>query len=437
MSTRKGLKLRGALGYGLLMAISGNSHAVDVNALVAAEPGGQVESETAQTNGDTVVAETMEEGFQVAHQDLMNQNTDGVRTIVVGSGMGFLSTGTADYSTYDNLNATLLSKKAAFNRAAMTAKSGLLGAFSKPEIACEQISESYVETVDTGSESVGNVGQFSAEECAQEVQGSLSGYVTFDVHDDSEAKVVRVTLISTEKTRNAADTSLGGHMAGSDLQGMFNAVMTDLRKGVLPPLGGKVISVPDSNEMVVIGFGSAINRQNSNATIQRRLEGVAQNQARMRANAALLGILQGEEVYHRGEFEESQMETTEQFTNDPAIDGPEGVKKMDEERSEFLNIMRDTQSFRNAAAGNLPQGVVNRSFKSDDGYWTYALAIFSPSLSEAAGAAAAAPESGSAGESGGESGAEKEPTGLAGGGMNDSAANPQGPSGSVSDADSL
>lgn len=416
------------VSFGLVLG--GSAHALDLDSLIPANPGGSVDAGNTQSDGTTVVADSMKEGFQVAHHELMNQDADGVRTIVVESGIGILSTGTSSYNTYENINATLLSKRSAYNRAAMVAKQGLLSFFSNPEMVCENIAASVFEAVDSGAESAANAGEFSGESCATEVAGSLSGYTTFSVHDDSDAKTVRVSLISTEKTRGATGTNVGGHMVGTNLSEMVSMVLRDLAQGVLPPMGGKVISVSNDSETVVVGFGSAINRQNSNATIQRRLAQAAQQQAQMRANAALLGMLTGEEVYHQGIFDESQVETTEQFVLDPALEGEEGIRVLEEERSSFMSAMSQTNSYRNAVDGQLPEGIVNRTFESNDGFWTYSVALYSPSLTDFARSA-----------SDGGQGAAADPApatrSLQDSGPADDAANPAGPSGSVSDADDL
>lgn len=417
-----------AVGLGMF----GSTYAIDLDALIPAEPGGSVAAGNTQSDGSNVNAQTMEEGFQVAHQQLMNQQTDGVRTITVGSGIGILSTGTSSYNTYENINATLLSKRAAYNRAAMVAKQGLISFFNNPQQVCENIAESTADAVDTGAESLANTSEFSLEGCATEVSASLSGYTTFDVYDDADAKTVRISLISTDKTRDATKTNVGGHMVGSDVAAMTEMVLKDLMKGVLPPMGGKVIALEDQAETVVLGFGSAINRQNSNATIQRRLAKAAQQQARMRANSALLGILTGEDVYHKGSFEESQIESSEQFVADPALEGENGVQALEEEQSSFMSVMSMTDTYRTAVDGELPKGVVNRSFPSNDGHWTYAIAVFSPSLRDVAEAANAGNSTSGEAEDSGPDTRSLEQSGPV-----DDAPNPTGPSGTVSNADSL
>lgn len=422
---------RTSLSLGMVLLLgSSNLFAFNIDELIPAEPGGAVQSNNAVSSGETIVSDSMEEGFQIAHQQLMNQNTDGVRTIAVGSGLGILSTGVASYTTYDNINATLLSKQAAFNRAAMAAKQGLISFFGEPAIACNAIAENILVAVDTAAESVANSISFDSDQCATEVQASLSGYVTFDVHDDTKSNTARVSLISTAETRSATQMNVGSYVVGTDIPAMFDQVRKDLMRGVLPPVGGKIIAVSGFNETVVVGFGSAVNRQNRNASIQRSLARAAQQQATMRSNAALLGILTGEDVYHKGSFDESQVESSEQFVMDPALESEEGIRVLEQEQQSFMSLMTQSDSYGSAVEGNLPKGVMNRTFTSDDGYWTYAVAIYSPSLQSVA-------ENSDGVRAPSTTTAQPATRALKKGGVNEDAENPQGASGDVSDPANL
>jgi hypothetical protein len=388
--------------------------------------------EQAETHaaGEVVVSDNLGDAAVHAHNILLEEG-QGVRFLQVGSGTGVLAMGQSAYQTYDNINATLLSKRASYQRAANQAKRFLLGHFNQPEITCTQIGRDVLQIIDTGSESFANAMTLSEEECRNSISAALSGYVTFSVDDDPANQQVSVTLISTPRTQSEITASTGALIVSSQPGEVFNAILADLATGVAPPMGARLIVNPVNGENVVVGFGSAIRRQNSNANLQRRLAEAANEQARMRAQAALLGTLRGEDVYWEGGFDEAQMEGVAQFETDPSLDAEDVVQVLTEEKSAFLSVMNMSDAYRVVQTGQLPPGVTARTFASEDGYWSFAVAVFSPTLEASARQAA---ERMRAGREQGTPGAVTGPRtrSLQLGGPTDGAANPTGPRGQVS-----
>ncbi|MEE4295526.1 MAG: hypothetical protein V2J20_02780 [Wenzhouxiangella sp.] len=392
-------------------------------------------SDDVSSSGEVVVAESMGAAAQQAHALLIAEGS-GVRLLAVGSGTGIMATGQSGYRTYDNINATLLSKRAAFQRAGMQAKRFLVENFQGPDIACEAMTDDFLQAVDTASESVANQVSIDEEGCQSAIRGALSGFVTYQVDDDVENKTVSVSLISTPRTREGITASSGALVVSTEPAEVFNSILADLASGVTPPVGARLIVNPVSGENVTVAFGSAIRRQNSNPNIRRRLVQAADDQARMRSQAALIGVLQGEDVYWSGSFDESQVEGSAQFEVDPSLEAEEAIQVLNEEKSTFLSTLSTQDEYRVVQAGQLPPGVNTRTFASEDGYWSFAVSVFSPSLNAEAVRAAnemrAAREPGSVGAVTGPSGRA-----LEYGGPNDDAENPQGPSGRVSDKEKI
>lgn len=401
----------------------------DLSDMLPARPGESVPA-GAVIEGDIVVATDDTTAVQAAHQSLLETNEDGIRLIQVASGIGILSTGGAHYQTYDNMNATLLSKRGAYNQAYLIAKKQLVENMNGIEVQCGNMARVTMDVIDTGTESVANTQNAMIENCLESVEGSLAGYVTFDVYDNVDSKHVRVSLISTPKTRAQISLNRGAVTQTTDPNDIFRQVVTDINRGVLPPMGAKVLTNESTGEVILLGYGSAIIRENSNARVASRLKDTANRQSQTRARAALLGTLQGEEVYWQGGFDERQIESAQQFEyEDPYLADPETVNLLSQDKEMFLNHLTTADDYGTIARGELPAGVSMRSFTSEDGHWQYSVAVYSPTLEAVATQAA-----------------EQTQQGIEGrgnrrisvfGGVNDNAANPQGASGRVSDEHNL
>lgn len=425
---------RSLLTLALLAALPTFAQDFDLTDMTPARPGESVESADVVTKGNVVVGKDEKTAVKAAHQQLVDENQDGIRLVQVGSGTGILSIGSSSYNTYDNMNATLLSKRGAYNQAALIAKKQLIENMNGIEQLCENAVQTSMDVIDTGSDSVANESTAMMENCAESVSGSLSGYVTFDVYDDIDSKSVRVSLISTPKTRAQIRDSHGAVAVTTDPNEVFKQVVADINSGVLPPMGAKILTHADTGEVILMGYGSAIIRDNSNDRVARRLKDAAKRQSQTRARSALLGTMQGDEVYWKGSFSEDQVESTQQFEygGDPRLEDPTTAKKLDSERTVFLNQLKMSDEYGAVTKGQLPPGVSNRSFASEDGHWMYTVSVYSPSLE------AVSREAKREMEAGGTANPSSSGRNIrVYGGQNDEAANPQGASGKVSDEDNL
>ncbi|MAD54709.1 MULTISPECIES: hypothetical protein [unclassified Idiomarina] len=426
---------RTLLGLAIIAGISGAAQAqdFDLTDMTPARPGQEVESTSTVTEGNIVVGNNEKEAVAVAHQQLVDNSEDGIRLIQVGSGTGILSIGSAFYQTYDNMNATLLSKRAAYNQAALIAKRQLVSNGKGVDVTCNNLAELTIDTIDTGTDSVANETSGMKERCIESVNGSLAGYVTYDVYDDVDSNQVRISLISTPKTRSQVRENAGAAIVTSDPNALFKQIVTDINTGVLPPMGAKILTHADTGEVILMGYGSAIVRDNDNPRVAKRLKDVAKRQSETRARAALLGTMKGEEVYWQGGFNEEQLESTQQFEyTDPNLQDPTRVKKLDNDRTQFMNQLKASDEYQAIASGTLPAGVQTRNFVSADGHWQYTVAVHSPTFEAIAKEAQR--------EMQGRGSAQKDSSGRAiniYGGDNDKAANPQGASGKVSEDDNL
>ena len=357
----------------------------DLTSLIPAKPGQVIENaDTVTVKGDVVVGTDEVAAIAVAHQSLITEEEDGIKMIKVGSGMGILSVASASYQIFNNNNASLLSKRGAYNKAFLIAKKQFVENMKGVSQACANVVKVSMDQIDSGNESMANTSDAQQEACVESVSGSLAGYVTFDVNDDVDEKLVRVSLISTPKTRAQIRHQSGAVAVTTAPNEIFKHIISDLKSGILPPVGAKVLTNPETSENYIMGFGSSIIRDNKNKSVARKLKTVAKRQSETRARAALLGTLQGEKVYWEGGFDEKQIDKNSQFKYDPETLDPSQVAVLDEEQSTFINQLKSTDDYKTLTTGKLPPGVSTKSFVSTDGNWQYTVAIYAPSLEKTA-----------------------------------------------------
>jgi hypothetical protein len=422
----------------LFMGAGMPAAALDLNDMLPPVRGGDLKVETeVKVNDSYVEAQNMSDGMASAYLRAIEGASEGVELIKVGSGIGILSVSSESYITYDNRNATLLSKRAAYAKAFMIAKKQLVEHMKGLANSCESAASDSLSMIDSGSDSVTNIYSSFEESCKESVQGALAGYVTYSVEDRLKDKEVYVAIASTEKTRTEMKVGAGAVLNTSNPNSAFKAVVADLKAGALPPIGAKILKDPSNGKTIIVAYGSSIVRTNRNKNISKKLKKVAKKQATMRARNALVGVMQGEKVYWEGGFDETQIQSTGQFEFAPKDETAteDEIKVLEEERTQFINTMSDTNHYKTFAAGHVPAGVQTKSFVGSQGNWAYSLAVYSPSVSLHAKKAANQIKRRGKNESHKESENSRKFNEY--NGENDKVASPRGPSGQVANASNI
>ncbi len=411
---------------------------LDLNDFLPPTQGGStVPSAPVEKKGDVISAPNMQAGMASAFKQLMDEGSDGVKVVATSTGMGILSAATANYHTYDNINATNLDKRGAYMKAFTEARKELVAHMNGIKNSCESAVKTNLMTIDTGKEGIANSSSSTSEKCGESVEGMLAAYIVYSVNDNVKDHSVSMVIASSTKTRGTVSRIGGAEIVTDDPQAAFKDIATEISSFATPPMGAKMIVNPRTNEDIIIGFGSAIVRQNSNPEAARELKKAASDQARTRARNALVSFLQGDKLYWSGGFDEKQMSSSEQFANQTDDNGkPKDPLVFDKTKDTFLNTMQHGNDYQTVTQGNIPPGVQLKNFTSEDGYWEFCIAVYMASQTAAATQAGA--ENRAAGGrldsmNGGGSSAATPPghTLQKDGGINNQAPNPQGPSGQV------
>ena len=381
-----------------------------------------VEGQVSEDQG-VVKAEKAQDGLNHAYEMLMAEDEEGVRQILVPSGLAVISVAKSIYSVYDNRNATLMSKRAAYVKAMLKAQKAMIEHRDGSLSVCAKGVEESMLTIDTGAgENMANTSEVVIEKCMEMVGGMLRGSVLYSVEDRPGEKKVIVSVASSTKTRDAVKHLGGAVVESNDPQRAWAAIVSQITNGVIPPLGCRLITNPETGENIVIGFGSAIVRHNKNPKVADKLADVAKKQARMRSRNALVSFLKGDKVYWAGGFDETQLEASEQFEvvdGEDTASGEDEIKARDESRDVFINALGATDVYAAVTAGRVPPGVKTKIFLDKTKDWAIAVSVYSKSMERQA---TQAKDSKSR---------DGRPIKVEGG-VNDSAPNPAGPSGTVS-----
>jgi hypothetical protein len=305
------------------------------------------------------------------------------------SGLGFVATGVGTYRTMENPTATRLAKRKAYVIAFAMAKKNLaeiLGGLSNE--GKETIRESLV-NINLPAEEMTNIATESEESLRQAVDMMLRGFVIYEVKDDTSQNCVWVSIVTTPKTRGQLSRPAPHVVEAASLRDGLNQVIAEVRTGLVPPVGGRIITMRTTGETAFVGFGSAIVTTSTNTAVQLRQNLAAQKIASMRAKDALCGLIVGDKTSWEGAVVESMKDQVQEFESldqdDPlARKDPATVRRLEEARQTFVARLETDDTYRSVRQGILPPGVNTRTWFDEDNAWAYAMSVYVPSLTNAA-----------------------------------------------------
>jgi hypothetical protein len=310
-----------------------------------------------------------------------------ITVIKVGSGQGVVTRGVANYENYANRNASLISRRLAYTKAFMVAKRNLAEYLHGLTPDSQQDFCDSMDSYDSAHEDgLANTASVMSDTNQQKVEGMIRGYVVYKVDDNTEKSEVAVHLVTTPKTRGETLRASPGTIFARDREAGMKQVFAELKSGVLPPVGSRVITVlsdEGGEEVFFVAFGAEVNKINKNPTVERKLRTQAAQIARQRAGAGLVALIIGEQAAWIGGFSDKTSEGQEQF-NELLTGDPDSAQckivGLAETRSSFENRSKTTNQYSYAQKGKLPPGVEPISWESEDGDWSYAAYVYNPSM---------------------------------------------------------
>jgi len=317
----------------------------------------------------------------------------GAKMVTYPSGLGFVATGIATYRTVENPTLTRIAKRKAYVIAFTKAKKNLaeiLGGLDSQ--GKETVRESLV-NINLPKEEMTNISTESQESLKQAVDMMLRGFVIYEVKDDTSQNTVFVTIVTTPKTRGKLARPAPNAIEAATLRDGLNQVIAEVRSGLVPPVGGRIIMMRSTGETAFVGFGSAVVRTSGNQAVQAKLNLDAQKIAGMRSKDALCGLIIGDKASWEGSVKESLKDQVQEFESaskdDPlAKESPAAVKKLAAARETLVSRLESTDLYQSARKRILPPGVNSKTWFDEDHAWAYGMSVYAPSLSNAAAGSA-------------------------------------------------
>lgn len=352
---------------------------------------GMVTAATAQDAVNAAVQEAKED-FKEAPKSSSTDEVPsvGATWIKFGSGWGVVSTGFANYRELASPTSGLIAQRNAFVVAYTSAKADLAktlaGATSEGTTEYQRFKE-LSSSNDTTDQKGGDV---TTEMIRQSANKVLKGYVTYQWNEmidekDPTVHTVYVTLAVTPKTMTASQrTGLVDQV--DKLQDGLQTLLSEIKSGLVPPVGGRVVTVGETGQTAVIGFGSAVVAKADDRLLELRNKVDAQKIADARAMDALVGILSGDQtIWSTGvassnsqEFAQSAKYVIDQSKANTAIETVTAAKQT------FLANRSIEEAITSTRTGALPPGTSKKGWTSDDGNWANTIIIYYPDMTAVA-----------------------------------------------------
>jgi hypothetical protein len=302
-------------------------------------------------------------------------------------GIVFVATGQGSYNpNHTNVVASRIEQRTAYLEAFMNAKAELAKTTGELVFRGAENFDKKMERLDTSEKALTNLEKELSETQQQSVSKVLKGYVTYAVHDDNAGKVF-VSLVSSPKTRGQYDHNGSDGLGAASLRDGLNTVLADIRSGIVPPVGGRIIEVSSTGEVAFVGFGSSVIRKDDEADVQAELDLQAEQVAELRAVDALAGIILGDDTRWESHADEATSKQVKDFQRlDQSVPLGQGtqseVKEYEKRIKDMRNSISTSTSVKSLREGTLPPGIMRQTYIDENAYFAYGIAVYVPSLTE-------------------------------------------------------
>lgn len=344
-------------------------------------------------NKPVTTATTTQDAVNSVMQRFYADGGEGCESIRLPDGeLGLVAVGVGTYgSDVKNIVAQRREQQLAYYIAFLQAKRLMARYFEGASI--EQLSmfvheESSTDNADTSTSATTDKSNLDIKSATSAV---LKGYVTYDVRDDFENGTVYVTLVSTPRTQGRYSRPTSTTQIAETLNEGINKILAEIQSGVVPPVGGRIVNVPETGEIAFVGFGSEVVRPADNRKAKADNRTTARRRASLRAEASLCGIIRGDTVTTS---DSDEVGATNSYTSggknfdlsDPIDDLTSDSEKA--EAQETAQGFRSDDSYKqviqSAIKGIIPPGVSPRAWLDKEGAFAYAVAVYIPSVTKKA-----------------------------------------------------
>lgn len=345
------------------------------------EPGSIQVQHNESLEVDVVHATTVQDAFAFASRALIES---GVGAIYVdmgeGKGTGVLWSGLGSYPPKaSNPDLQREAKRRAYQSAYIRAQAQAARHMGTRTIDQLSTLTSRVVTIIDEETSAVNESQIEARRIQETVHEFIKGAVIWEVHDDTSAGSVVVVLASTPRSRGLLRHENVHYIEGPDLSTALDEILKEVRSGVVPPVGGRTIVVPESGELAWVAFGSDTIVLAEGAQLSAGRRQLARKKAEMRASAAMADLLLGTEIRSQTMLLDVSQSARQEF-EEVESNSERGYSKLDALRRVLSERSELTEDITAASRGVLPPGITTRYYEDSELGWMYAVMVYSPSL---------------------------------------------------------
>lgn len=320
----------------------------------------------------------------------------GCEEIKFPSGFGFVASGNATYGLVQNPTANLIAQRQAYQIAYLNAKKNLTEYLHGLSTEGQEQLQQEFNTLNIDTDSLANTSEKLSENIVELVKGLIRGYVVYSIDDNQggQTGTVTVTIVSTPKTLGKSNRVNASSLTADNIRDGLAGVLSELSNGLLSPVGGKVINVPQTGELAFIGFGSAVVQSNPNKAVEAKLMLNAQKIAQMRARSALCGIILGDEIEGSSSLDAQTQSISKQFEeaqkDDPTVANQDksAVTKLQDQVNSFVSTQLTKEQISSLRNGVLPPGVNVKTYMNPEKTLAEAVAVYLPSVTSRASKAA-------------------------------------------------
>ncbi len=194
-----------------------------------------------------------------------------------------------------------------------------------------------------------------------------------------DANQVTVVVGSTPKTRTAFHEITEQTTDVRTLESGIEKIKMEMRGGVVPMTGVRLLTIHDSNRVVLVGYGSSVIFAASNPSQVGFIEHAARNTALADAERELIACMSGDEAKWNDLKKGTGVNEANAFE-----ETKEGLKKIDDAKRVFRVTLDSNEGMERNVKGKLPAGVATEVWISDDGKEARAIAIFDAQLTKMA-----------------------------------------------------
>ena len=307
-------------------------------------------------------------------------------------GIGFVATGMGTYNSgMHDVVSSRIAQRNAYIEAFMNAKAEMAKTVGGLVIRGATDFDKKIESINDEKQGMVNLEKDLSESQLQTARKVLKGFVTYHVQDAPDKGQVFVTIISTPKTRGKYSRPVPDAIAAKNLRDGLNLLLSEIRSGLVPPVGGRIVEVPETGELAFVGFGSSIVRKHETSDMQAELDLQAEQVAGLRAVDGLLGMIVGDDTLWEGRADEQTRNMIQDFekrqVEDQTTRGTkEEIHRLDTNVREFRNTLTTGNRVQSIRRGILPPGVTRKTWMDDEEYFAYGIAVYIPSVSNQAAA---------------------------------------------------